>query len=54
VLAGGEDPEQRMRELFEERAAYYRKAHHELDTELKPVEAIATEVVGLARHHGGW
>ena len=54
VLAGGDDPAQRMRMLLEEREPFYKKAHHQVDTEHKPAEAIATEVVGLARHHGGW
>lgn len=54
VLAGGDDPAQRMRTLLEEREPFYKKAHHQVDTEHHPAEAIAREVVGLARHHGGW
>jgi shikimate kinase len=54
VLAGGEDPSQRMRTLLEEREPFYKKAHHEVDAEHRPPEAIATEIVGLARHHGEW
>jgi shikimate kinase len=54
VLAGGDDPAQRMRTLLDEREPFYKKARHEVDAEHKPAEAIATEVVGLARHHGGW
>jgi shikimate kinase len=54
VLAGGDDPAHRMRTLLEDRERFYKKAHHEVDTEHKPAEAIATEVVRLARHHGGW
>jgi shikimate kinase len=53
VLAGG-DPEQRMRALLEERESYYSMAHHQVDTEGKQPAEIATEIVGLARHHGGW
>jgi shikimate kinase len=55
VLAGGgEDPAQRMRTLLEEREPFYKKAHHQVDAERRPAEAIATEIVGLARRHGGW
>lgn len=55
VLAGGgEDPAQRMRTLLEEREPFYKKAHHEVDAERRPAEAMATEIVELARHHGGW
>jgi shikimate kinase len=53
VLAGV-DPEQRMRALLEERESYYSLAHHQVDTERKQPADIATEIVGLARHHGGW
>lgn len=53
VLAGV-DPEQRMRALLEEREPYYLRAHHKVDAERKQPAEIATEVVGLARHHGGW
>ncbi|HEU5305424.1 MAG TPA: shikimate kinase [Gemmatimonadales bacterium] len=54
VLAGGEDPAQRMRTLLEEREPFYRNAHHQVDAEHRPPEAIAQEIMGLARHHGGW
>lgn len=54
VLAGGADPTQRMRTLLEERGPYYRMAHHEVDAERSQPEAIAKEIVALARHHGGW
>ena len=54
VLAGGADPGQRMRTLLEEREPFYKQAHHAVDAERRPAEAIATEIVGLARHHGGW
>ena len=54
VLAGGADPGQRMRTLLEEREPFYKKAHHVIDADRRPAEAIATEIVGLARGHGGW
>jgi len=54
VLAGGDDPAQRMKTLLEEREPYYRKAHHEVDADRLPAEAIAGEIVALARRQGGW
>lgn len=53
LLAGG-NAAQRMRTLLEERERYYRMAHHEVDAERTQPETIATEIVALARHHGGW
>jgi shikimate kinase len=53
VLGGG-DPAQRMRTLLEEREPFYVLAHHQVDAERGQPETIATEIVGLARHHGGW
>jgi shikimate kinase len=53
LLAGG-NAAQRMRTLLEEREPYYRMAHHEVNAERTQPETIATEIVALARHHGGW
>jgi len=53
-LLAGVDPAQRMRALLEEREPYYSLAHHTVQTEHSTAEAVATEIVGLARHHGGW
>lgn len=52
VLAG--DPTQRMRTLLEEREPLYLLAHHTVQTEHSAAEAVAAEIVGLARKHGGW
>lgn len=52
VLAG--DPAQRMRTLLEEREPFYLLAHHTVQAEHSAAEAVAAEIVGLARHHGGW
>ncbi|MDQ3223404.1 MAG: AAA family ATPase [Gemmatimonadota bacterium] len=52
VLAG--DPAQRMRTLLEEREPFYLLAHHTVQTEHSAAEAVAAEIVGLARKHGGW
>lgn len=53
VLAGV-DPVQRMRTLLEEREPYYLRAHHQVQAEQSTPEAVAAEIIGLARHHGGW
>jgi shikimate kinase len=52
VLAG--DPAQRMRALLEEREPFYLLAHHTVQTEHKAPEAVAAEIMGLARLHGEW
>jgi shikimate kinase len=53
-LLAGPDPGQRMRTLLEEREPFYRLAHHEVNTESVPAEAVAAEVMALARQRGGW
>jgi shikimate kinase len=53
VLAGV-DPVQRMRTLLEEREPSYLLAHHQVEMEHSSAEAVAAEIIGLARHHGGW
>jgi shikimate kinase len=53
-LLAGPDPGQKMRTLLEEREPFYRLAHHEVNTESVPAEAVAAEVMALARQHGGW
>jgi shikimate kinase len=53
-LLAGVDPAQRMRALLEEREPFYRRADHQIDAERLPAEAVAAEVMTLARQHGGW
>ncbi|HKP48586.1 MAG TPA: shikimate kinase [Gemmatimonadales bacterium] len=53
LLAGG-DPGQRMQALFAEREPFYKLAHHQINTENTAPEAVAAEVMALARQHGGW
>jgi shikimate kinase len=53
-LLAGPDPAQRMRALLEEREPFYLKADCQVDTENVPAEAVAAEVLNLARQHGGW
>ena len=53
LLAGG-DPGQKMRTLLEQRDPFYRKADHVVDAETAPAEAVAAEVMTMARQYGGW
>ena len=53
-LLAGVDPSQRMQALFEEREPFYKQAHHQINTENTSPEAVAAEVMALARQHGGW
>lgn len=53
-LLTGVDPAQRMGSLLKEREPFYRQADHQVDTENSPAEAVAAEVMALARQHGGW
>jgi shikimate kinase len=53
-LLAGVDPGQRMRTLLEEREPFYVLADHQVNTENVPAEAVAAEVMALARQHGGW
>lgn len=53
LLAGG-DPGQKMRALLEEREPFYRLADHQIDAERASPEAVAAEVMNMARQFGGW
>jgi shikimate kinase len=53
LLAGG-DPAQRMRSLLEEREPFYLLADHKVDADQGPAEAVAADVMELARQYGGW
>jgi len=53
-LLAGVDPLQWMRSLLEERESFYLQAHQQVNTENTPAEAVAAEVMALARQHGGW
>ena len=50
----GDDPVARMRELFRTRDPYYAKADAAVQTEAKPAEKVADEVVRLAQTSAGW
>lgn len=53
-LLAGVDPDQRIRTLLEEREPFYLTADHQVNTENTPAEAVAAEVMTLARQHAGW
>lgn len=53
-LLAGVDPEQRMRSLLEAREPYYQLADYVVETGSRAAEAVAAEVVQLARQHGEW
>ncbi len=53
-LLASVDPGQKMRALLQEREPFYLQAHHQVNAENVPAEAVATEVMALARQHGGW
>ena len=53
-LLAGTDPAERMRTLLEAREPYYRLADYVVETDRKPAEKVAVEVMKLARQHGGW
>ena len=50
----GDDPVARMRELLKERDPFYLKADATVQTEAKPAEKVAEEVVRLAQTSAGW
>jgi shikimate kinase len=53
-LLAGVDPALRMRALLEEREPFYLQADHQVDADKPPAEAVAAEVMTLARQYGGW
>jgi shikimate kinase len=53
-LLAGMDPGQRTRALLDEREPFYLTADHTVNTENVPPEAVAAEVMNLARQYGGW
>jgi shikimate kinase len=50
----GTDPLQRMRTLLQEREPFYLMAHQRVQADSAAAEAVAREVVELARRHAGW
>jgi len=54
LVAGAGDPADRVKALLAEREPYYRLADYEVATDGRKAADVATEVVHLARVHGGW
>lgn len=50
----GEDPDQRMNELLQERERFYQMADAVVETERRTAEAVTEDVVRLARAQAGW
>jgi shikimate kinase len=53
-LLAGPDPGQKLRTLLEEREPFYLRADCQVNTENVPPEAVAAEVMAMARQHAGW
>ena len=53
LLAGG-DPAARVQVLLESREPYYQLADYVVEAATQPAEAVASEVVRLARQGAGW
>jgi shikimate kinase len=53
-LLAGPDPGQKMRALLEEREPFYSRADCQVSTETAAPEAVAAEVMALARQRAGW
>lgn len=53
-ILAGEDPMEQMRNLLKEREPFYGMADAEVKNDTKPPEAVADEVVALARQNAGW
>jgi shikimate kinase len=53
-LLAGADPGEKMRALLQEREPFYRLADHQVDADGAPAEAVAAEIMNLARQYGGW
>ena len=53
-ILAGDDPFARMRDLLKEREPYYLGAHAQVKGDHRTAEAVADEVVQLAKQHAGW
>ncbi len=53
-LLAGDNLLDRVREQLTERESFYARADHALTTDGRTVEAVAADVVALARAEGGW
>lgn len=48
------DPSQRMRELLQAREPFYLKAHAQVNADLGTAQAVANELLAVARAGAGW
>jgi shikimate kinase len=53
-ILAGDDPIVRMRDLLKEREPLYLLAHAQVKSDNRTAEAVAAEVVQLARQQAGW
>ncbi|HEU4763085.1 MAG TPA: shikimate kinase [Gemmatimonadales bacterium] len=53
-ILAGDDPIARMRDLLKEREPLYLLAHAQVKSDNRTAEAVAAEVVQLARQQAGW
>lgn len=53
-LLAGTDPAHQMRTLLDEREPFYLQAEHQVNAEQGQPDAVAGEILALARAHGGW
>jgi len=53
-LLAGADPVERTRALLQAREPFYKLADYEVSADVKSAAAVAEEVMGMARAHGGW
>ncbi|MGH7591064.1 MAG: shikimate kinase [Gemmatimonadales bacterium] len=53
-ILAGDDPFARMRDLLKDREPFYLGAHAQVKGDNRTAEAVADEVVQLAKQHAGW
>jgi shikimate kinase len=53
-LLTGADPVERVRALLAAREPFYKLADYEVSADVKAAPEVASEVIRLARTHGGW
>ncbi len=53
-LLAGDNLLDRLREVLRSREPFYARADHEVVTDMRTPEAVATEITNLAQLHAGW
>jgi shikimate kinase len=54
LVAGANDPVERVKSLLAAREPFYKLADYEVASDVKPAAVVAQEVIRLARLHAGW